>query len=109
MVLILGILLANIVTLWIDDFMLTFKWNYAPHIFTWIGMAIVVGIYYPLFTKIDKWSTKMGDQFMRVGKKIVGREIGAIFAFLIALILLYVMYGFAWYDTNVISSFLKSL
>ena len=109
MVLIIGILLANLVTIWIDNYMLTYRWKYSPHVFTWIGMGIVVVIYYPLFTRIDKWASKAGDKFMKAGKKLVGREIGAILAFLVALLILYFLYGNEWFDTNVFVSFFQSL
>ena len=109
MVLILGILTANLLTIWIDNWMLSYKWKYSPHIFTWIGMGIVVVIYYPLFTKIDKWSSKAGDKFMKAGKKLVGREIGAVLAFLLALLLLYFLYGLEWFDSNVFTSFFRSI
>ena len=109
MVLIIGILLANLVTIWIDNYMLTYRWKYSPHVFTWIGMGIVVVIYYPLFTKIDEWATKAGDKFMRAGKKMVGREIGSLLAFIVALLILYFLYGQEWFNANVFTSFFKSL
>jgi len=109
MVLILGILLANLLTIWIDQFMLSYKWQYAPHLFTWIGMGVVIVIYYPLFTHIDKWATKAGDKFLRAGKKMGGRRLGSVLAFLIALFVLYFFYGLEWFNTNVIVSFFKSL
>lgn len=109
MVLILGILFANLLTIWIDNFMLSYKWKYSPHIFTWIGMGVVIVIYYPLFTKIDKWASKAGDKFMKAGKKLVGREIGAILAFIFALLILYFLYGLEWFESNVFTSFFRSL
>jgi len=109
MVLIIGILLANLLAMWIENYLLTYRWQYAPHIFTWIGMAVVVLIYYPLFTRIDKWATKAGDKFMRAGKKVVGREIGAILAFFVALLILFFLYGIEWFNTNVFESFFRSL
>ncbi|MFA9390582.1 MAG: hypothetical protein ACERKD_12275 [Prolixibacteraceae bacterium] len=109
MVLILGILFANLLTIWIDNFMLSYKWTYPPHISTWMGMAVVVIIYYPLFTKIDKWSTRAGDKFLKAGKKFVGREIGAIFAFLAGLFILFVLYGLEWFNTNFLTSFFQAI
>lgn len=109
MVLILGILLANLITIWIDNYMLSYKWEYSPHIFTWIGMAIVVVIYYPLFTHIDKWAALTGEKFLKAGKKLAGRRLGALLAFIVALLILYFLYGREWFDTNVFTSFFKSL
>ncbi|MDA3929970.1 MAG: hypothetical protein PF541_13550 [Prolixibacteraceae bacterium] len=109
MVLILGILLANLVTIWIDNYMLSYKWKYSPHVFTWIGMAIVIVIYYPLFTHIDKWSTLAGNKVLKAGKKLAGRRLGSIIAFLVALLILYFLYGLEWFESNVFTSFFKSL
>jgi hypothetical protein len=108
MVLILGILLANLITMWIDKYMMSYKLKFPPHLFTWIGMAVIVIIYYPLFTYIDKWATKAGEKFVKAGKKVIGREIGAIIAFIAALFVLYFLYGREWFHPNVFSSFIKS-
>jgi uncharacterized protein YacL len=109
MVLMLGILFANLVTMWIDNYMLTYKQQFPPHTFTWIGMAVIVLIYYPLFTRIDKWATKASDKYMKVGKKVIGREIGAVVAFLAAMFGLFYLYGQQWFHTNVFSSFIKAI
>jgi len=109
MVLVLGILFANLVTMWIDNYMMTYKLKFPSHTFTWIGMALIVLIYYPLFTRIDKWATKGSDKYMKVGKKVLGREIGAVFAFIAALLGLFYLYGLQWFHTNVFSSFAKMI
>lgn len=109
MVLILGILMANLITIWLDNYMLTYRWNYPAHIFTWLGMLVVVAIYYPLFTHIDKWAGKVGDKFLKAGKKLAGRRLGSFFAFLIALLILYFLYGLEWFDKSVFRSFFESL
>ena len=109
MVLIIGILLANLITIWIDNYTLTYKWNFPPYVFTWIGMGVVVLIYYPLFTHIDKWATKFGDKFMKAGKKFIGRKIGAVLAFLIVLFVLYYFYGKEWFHINVIKQLYNAI
>lgn len=101
MVLLLSILTANLVTTWIDNFMLSFKHQYSPYIFTALGMSIVVLIYYPLFTKIDKWSSKYANHFVRHGKKLVKSEIGTLVTFFIALSVLFYFYGKLWFNKNV--------
>jgi len=80
-------------TTFIDEFVLKYKNTFNPYIFTWIGMLIVVLIYYPLFTQIDKISSSFSEKFIKAGKKITGRKAGIILTFLIALILLYYFYG----------------
>lgn len=109
MVLVLGILFANLITMWIDGYMMTYKLKFPTYLFTWIGMAVVVCIYYPLFTRIDKWAGKASDKYMKVGKKVFGREIGAIVAFIAALLGLFYLYGLQWFHSNVFSSFAKMI
>jgi hypothetical protein len=105
MVLILGILFANLLTIWIDNYMLSYKWQYAPHIFTWIGMGVVLLIYYPLFRYMDKWSTTLSDKFLKAGKKLAGRKTGSFIAFFVGLLLLFYFYGREWFNANVFESF----
>ncbi len=109
MVLILGILFANLLTIWIDNYILSYKWQYAPHIFTWIGMGVVLLIYYPLFRYMDRWSTKLGDKFLKAGKKLAGRKTGSFFAFVAGLLTLFYFYGREWFNTNVFLSVLESI
>ncbi len=109
LVLILSILFANLLTIWIDNYMLSYKWNYSPHIFTWIGMCVVLLIYYPLFKYMDKWASKLSDKFLKAGKKLAGRRTGSIIAFIIGLLLLYYFYGQEWFRSNVFISFFSSL
>ena len=109
MVFIVSILTANLVTTWIDDYVITYKDTYKPYIFTWIGMAIVIIVYYPLFSRIDKWSTVLADKFIRFGKKYTGEKTGAFFAFVFLLLLLYYFYGKLWFESNVFSNFFHSI
>ena len=109
MVLVLGILFANLVTMWMDNFMLSYKGRFAPYVFTWIGLAIIAIIYYPLFTRVDKWATKLGDKYMKIGKKVAGKEIGSIVAFVAGLFALFYFYGKEWFNTNVFSSLIKAV
>ena len=102
MVLLLSILTANLITTIIDEYVLTYKHTFNPYLFTWIGMLIVVLIYYPLFTQIDKWSTKYSDKFIKVGKKITGKKTGILITFIVALLILYYFYGRLWFHINVI-------
>lgn len=109
MVLVLGILLANLVTIWLDKYVQTFRGNYKPYVFTLLGMLIVVVVYYPLFSYIDRWATKAAEAFVRAGRKLAGRKIGAILAFLVAMVIVFILYGYEWYGRNVFVPFVKSL
>ncbi len=101
-VLIVSILLANLITIWIDKYLLTFKWNFPPYVFTLIGMGAIVIIFYPLYTHLDKWATLFSNKFIKAGKKFAGRRIGSILAFLTAFLLLFYLYGKEWFNVNVL-------
>jgi len=109
MVFVLGILTANLVAIWIDKYLLSYRFNYPPHVFTGIGMGVVLLIYYPLFLYMDKWATKFGDKFLKAGKKFGGRKLGSFLAFLLGLLILFYFYGREWFNINVIVSLFKSL
>jgi len=104
-----GILIANLITLWIDSYFFSYKSKFPAYLFTWIGMGVIVLIYYPLFTRIDKWSTKVGDKFIKAGKKVWGRKLGATIAFIIALLFLYYLYGKEWFNSNVLKDFFRTI
>lgn len=109
MVLIISILLANLIAIWIDNYLLTFRNSQRPFIFTWIGMVVVVAIYYPLFAHIDRWATAFSEKIIRSGNKFAGRKWGSLLIFLILLLVLYFFYGQEWYGHNVLLSFFKWL
>lgn len=109
MVLFVSVLLANIVSNWLDEYMLTFRDSFKPYVFTWIGMLVVVLLYYPLFNHIDKWATVLSEKAIRSGNKFWGRYLGPIFTFLIILLALYTFYGYEWFGRNVLFDFGKHI
>jgi len=83
---------------------MSYKGEFNPATFTWIGMAIIIAVYYPLFARIDSWSSKLSESFVRTGKKMTGRKTGAIIAFIIGLLVLYYFYGKLWFDFNILKT-----
>jgi uncharacterized protein YacL len=106
-VLIISILLANLITIWIDKYLMTFKWNFSPYVFTAIGMGAIVIIFYPLYTHLDKWQPFSATSYIKAGKKFAGRKVGAILAFLIAFFGLFYLYGKEWFNVNVLKQFFE--
>ena len=106
--LLLGILAANLTTSLIDAYFLSHKNITKPFIFTWIGMLVIVAIYYPLFKYIDKWSMRLSDMLLRKGKVLIGRTFGVYIIFLVVLLVFYYLYGKLWFHINVITSFFHS-
>lgn len=106
MVLLISLLTANLLTTYIDEYFLSYKREFSKAIFTLIGMAVVIAIYYPLFTKIDSWSSKFAEQFLKAGKSISGKKTGIYVSFILAMSLLFYLYGRMWFKTNLFSHIL---
>lgn len=108
-VLILGILTANLITTHIDEYFMSYKGQTKTFLFTWLGMLVIVAVYYPLFKFIDSLSIKISNLMLRKGKIIIGRSYGVYVIFLIILFVLYYFYGQLWFKINVFESFLNFL
>ena len=105
MVLTLSILMATLVANNIDNFIQShYKQKFSPHTFTLIGMGLVLLIYYPLFTWLDKWASSFANTFLKAGKQFGGSVTGSFLAFLLGLLVLYYFYGQLWFDKNVYAS-----
>lgn len=105
---IISILTANLITNSIDNYVLKYKHSFNPYVFTWIGMLIVVIVFYPLFTWLDKFSENFAGKFIKAGKKITGKKAGVVLSFIIALLVLYYLYGKVWFNVNVLFSMIKA-
>jgi hypothetical protein len=98
----LTILTANLLTAAINKYMVSYKNHYKPLVFTFIGMAITVVIFYPLFIKLETWVKDISVTAVKSGKSIAGRYMGLAFVFLLGLILLAYFYGKMWYHINIL-------
>lgn len=74
-----------------------------PVAFTFIGMGVIVLIFYPLFTKLEEWVKKISTKFIKTGKSVGGKYIGLFSAFLIAIIVLFYFYAKMWYNIDFIN------
>jgi hypothetical protein len=98
----LTILTANLITTAISNYMASYKNHYKPLVFTFIGMAITVVIFYPLFMRLESWVRDISVKAVKSGKSIGGRYLGLIFVFILGLILLSYFYGRMWYHMNIL-------
>jgi len=96
------ILTANLITTAISNYMVSYKNHYKPLVFTFIGMAITVVIFYPLFIKLESWVKDISVKAVKSGKSIGGRYLGLVFVFIIGLIILSYFYGRMWYHINIL-------
>jgi len=98
----LTILTANLVTAAIEGYMVSFKYKARPLVFTLVGMAIIVIIFYPLFIKLDDWVTRFSVRLVKSGHSFAGKYMGLFLVFIGGLLILTYFYARIWYDIDII-------
>ena len=96
----LTILIVNLITNTITSYMVSYKDQYKPVVFTFLGMAITVGILYPLFIKLESWVKDISVRAIKSGKSVAGKFFGLMFIFLAALLVLFYFYAKMWYHID---------
>ena len=94
------ILTANLITNAISNYMVSYKNSYKPIIFTFIGMAIIVVVFYPLFIKLESWVKHFSIKFIKSGKSAAGKYLGLVLAFFAGLLVLFYFYSKMWYHID---------
>jgi hypothetical protein len=94
------ILTANLITNAISNYMVSYKNSYKPFIFTFIGMAIIVVVFYPLFIKLESWVKRFSVKFIKSGKSAAGKYLGLVLAFFAGLLVLFYFYSKMWYHID---------
>ena len=82
------ILTANLFTNAISSYLIRYKNHYRPITFTFLGMAVIVLILYPLFIKLESWVKEISIKAIKSGKSLAGKYFGLMFTFIAALIVL---------------------
>ena len=96
----LTILIANLLTTAISDYMISYKNHIKPVTFTLLAMGIIVVVFYPLFTKLEEWVKTLSVKVIKSGKSVAGRYLGLTMAFLASLAVLCYFYAKMWYHTD---------
>jgi len=100
----LTILTANLMTNAISNYMVSYKNNYNPLVFTVIGMAIIVVIFYPLFIKLESWVKDISIKAIKSGRSLAGKYLGLLFTLLAGLLVLFYFYTKMWYHLDLIKA-----
>lgn len=103
----LTILTVNLIANAITTYMVSYKNQYKPVIFTFIGMAIIVMILYPLFSKLETWVKNLSVKAVRSGNSVAGKFFGLLITFLAALLVLLYFYARMWYHINIFQTLLQ--
>ena len=98
----LTILTANLITTAISDYVIGYKNNFKPIVFTLLGMGVIVIIFFPLFMKVNEWVNGLSVRIIRSGRSLAGKYLGLILAFISALCVLTYFYARMWYDIDLI-------
>jgi hypothetical protein len=98
----LTILTANLLTNALSNYMVSYKNQYKPLVFTFIGMGITVIIFYPLFLKLESWVKNISIKAVKSGKTVAGKYLGLLLVFGAGLMLLSFFYAKMWYHINIL-------
>ena len=98
----LTILTANLITIAINNYMVSYKYHYKPLVFTFLGMAIIVVVFYPLFIKLESWVKDISVNVVKSGKSVAGKYLGLVLVFLLGLLVLSYFYARMWYNINLL-------
>ncbi|HEX2919725.1 MAG TPA: hypothetical protein VHO50_01030 [Bacteroidales bacterium] len=101
------ILTANLLTTAISDYLIIYRHHVKPIVFTFIGMGVIVIIFYPLFTKLEEWVKTISTRFIKTGKNVGGKYIGLFLAFILAMLVLCYFYARMWYNIDLLRSLLN--
>lgn len=103
------ILLVNLLTTFIADYLLVYKGNISPLKFTAIGMGIIVVVFYPAFEYLNGIVEKLTTRFLKKGNNIFGRTLGVYITFLALLFIIYCIYAHIWFNVNVIKVIINNI
>lgn len=98
----LTILTANLLTTALSDYMVTYRNHMKPITFTFLGMLIIVVVFYPLFTRLEEWVKKLSVRVIKSGRSLAGKYLGLFLAFLTAISVLFYFYAKMWYNIDFI-------
>jgi hypothetical protein len=96
------LLTANLLTGYITDKLISYKWQVKPLRFTLISMGIIALIFFPLFTWLQQWIDSFSRRFVKAGHNLAGRYLGLLLMFIIGLFVLMCFYAHVWYGINVL-------
>jgi hypothetical protein len=97
----LTILTANLITTFLTDKLISYRWEYKPIRFALVSMAIITVIFYPLFVKMEEWLNSGSKRFIKAGHSFAGKYVGLLMSFMIGLFILLYFYADMWYNINI--------
>jgi hypothetical protein len=96
------ILTATLFTTATNEYMISYKNQIKPVTFTFIGMAIIVVVFYPLFIKLENWIKNLSAKVMRSGRSLAGKYLGLVLTYICCLLVLGFFYAKMWYHIDLL-------
>lgn len=96
------LLTANLLTTFITDKMISYKWEIKPLKFTLITMALIAIVFYPLFMWLQQWIERFSRRFVKAGHSLAGKYLGLFIMFFAGLFILMCFYAKMLYGINVV-------
>lgn len=96
----LTIMIADLIIVLINKYILSYNGNVGKHYITLIGMAAVLVIFYLMLRGINRVSEKFVEKFIHVTRVYLGRQIGLYISVSLIAILLFAGYYWAWFNNN---------
>ena len=97
----LTILTVNLITSYISNLLVMYKFHVKPLRFTLISMGVITIIFYPLFLKLEDWLNIFSKKFVKAGHSLAGKYMGLILMFLVGIFILMYFYARMWYNVNI--------
>lgn len=108
-VMVIIILTVNLISSYIDNYFQDKLQKYNPFYITLVGMLVIVLIFYPLFSKFDKFIGDFAKKFLKEGTMLFGSKVGIFAAFIIAFIVLWYFYAKIWFGINIFFIFFQKM
>lgn len=108
-VLVITVLIVNLLTGYITDYLMNYKGITNPLKFTAIGMIVLVVILYPAFKFLDELVTSLAKKVMSKGHNMFGKILGTVLMFALLLFGLYCIYANQWYGINVLNILINKI
>lgn len=102
MVLMISVLLVNLLTGFITDYIIHYKIDINPFKFTAVAMLTLVFILVPAYSYMNSRIEILVARILIKGSNSFGKFIGLLFSFALIFSVLFGIYLYQWFDINLI-------
>jgi len=103
----INVLIAYVVSSAVEDIILQKAQQLKPLSATAIGMAVIVLIFFPLFSITEKITEEVMKITLKTSKGTFGKRFGIIVFTIIAFVVLYNIYLELWFDMGIVDALFR--